>query len=187
MQMTICKGQLDNTMGLSWWLREVGGVKAVFHGGGTLGQISAFNLYPQRDFAVAIFSNSNAGGSVMLAASRDPVSEFLGVREPEPEHIPMSVEQLGEYAGRYIGQLGDVVLSVSGSDLMMQPESKGGFPTTTTPPTPNPPPTRIAFIGKDLLIGLDGPLKDSRAEFLRDANGAIVWMRGGGRLLTREK
>ena len=105
MQTTICKGQFDTTMGLSWWLREAGGVKAVFHGGGTLGQVSAFNLYPRHDFAFAIFTNSIAGGALILEVTKDPMAEFLGHREPEPQQIPMSVEQLGEYVGRYIGQL----------------------------------------------------------------------------------
>jgi hypothetical protein len=174
-------------MGLSWWLREAGGVKAVFHGGGTLGQISAFNLFPRHDFAFAIFINSMAGAALILEVTKDPIAEFLGYREPEPEQIPMSVEQLGEYAGRYVGQLDDVVLSVRDSDLMIQPESKGGFPTSTTPPMPNPPPSRVAFIGKDLLLALDPPLKDARAEFVRDDAGAIAWIRSGGRLHPREK
>jgi CubicO group peptidase (beta-lactamase class C family) len=187
MQTTICKGQLDNTMGLSWWLREVDGVKAVFHGGGTLGQVSAFNLNPQRDFAFAIFTNSGMGGLLMNAITKDAIPEFLGYREPVPEHIPMSVEQLSEFAGRYKGQLSDIVLSVSGSDLMMQQESKGGFPTTTSPPGPNPPPSHVAFIGKDLLEALDPPLKGARAEFLRDTSGSIIWMRIGGRLTSRQK
>jgi CubicO group peptidase (beta-lactamase class C family) len=187
MQTTICKGQLDYTMGLSWWLREVDGVKAVFHGGGTLGQISAFNLHPQRDFAFAIFTNSGMGGLLMNAITKDTMPEFLGYREPVLEHIPMSVEQLGEFAGRYVGQLSDIVLAVSGTDLMMQQESKGGFPTTTSPPGPNPPPCRIAFIGKDLLEALDPPLKGARAEFLRDPAGSIIWMRVGGRLTSRQK
>lgn len=185
MQTTICKGQFDFTMGLSWWLREAGGVKTVLHGGGTLGQISGFNLYPQRDFALAIFTNSTAGGALILEVTKDPMAEFLGYREPEPEQIAMSVEQLGEYAGRYTGQLDNVVLSVGENGLMMQQESKGGFPTTTSPPMPNPPPTRVAFIGKDLLIALDAPLKDSRAEFLRDDAGSIKWIRADGRLHPR--
>ncbi|HZC46817.1 MAG TPA: serine hydrolase domain-containing protein, partial [Candidatus Acidoferrum sp.] len=113
MQTTICKGQFDFTMGLSWWLQEVGGLKTVFHGGGTLGQISAFNLFPQHDFGFAIFTNSIAGGALILEATKDPLAEFLGYRNPEPQQIPMSLEQLGEYAGRYIGQLGDVILSLS--------------------------------------------------------------------------
>ncbi|MGH7924289.1 MAG: serine hydrolase domain-containing protein [Candidatus Binatus sp.] len=187
MKTTICKGQFDITMGLSWWLREVDGVKAVFHGGGTLGQISAFNLHPQRDFALAMFTNSNAGGALIYDATKDPMPEFLGYQEPKPEQVPMSAEQLGEYAGRYIGQLGDVILSVRENDLMMAQESKGGFPTSTTPPMPNPPPSRVAFIGKDLLVALDAPLKDTRAEFLRDDAGKILWMRTGGRLHPREK
>ena len=186
MQTTICKGQFDFTMGLSWWLREAGGVKAVQHGGGTFGQISAFNLYPQRDFAFAIFTNSAAGSALILDVTKEPMAEFLGYREPDPQPVPMSAEQLGEFAGRYIGQLADVILTARDHDLMMQQESKGGFPTTTSPPTPNAPPFRVGLIGKDLLIVLEGPMKDSRAEFLRDAAGNIVWIRAGGRLLSKE-
>src|SRR5215472_1405870 len=165
MQTTICKGQFDFTMGLAWWLREAGGVKTVLHGGGTFGQISAFNLYPQRDFAYAIFTNSLAGGALILDVTKEPMAEFLGYREPEPQQIPMSAQQLGEYAGRYIGQLGDFILSVKGNDLIFASESKGGFPTTTTPPEPNPPPARAAFIGKDLLMALEGPFKDRPLSF----------------------
>jgi CubicO group peptidase (beta-lactamase class C family) len=187
MQTTICKGQFDNTMGLSWWLGNLGWVKAVFHGGGTLGQLSAFNLYPEHDFAFAIFTNSNMGGALIAEVTSEPMAEFLGYRPPAPAQIAMSVDQLGEYAGRYLGQLGDVILSMRENDLMMAQESKGGFPTSTTPPMPNPPPSRVAFIGRDLLMALDAPLKDSRAEFLRDASGKVVWMRASGRLHPREK
>jgi CubicO group peptidase (beta-lactamase class C family) len=188
MQTTICKGQFDNTMGLSWWLMKVGGVKTVFHGGGTLGQISAFNLYPELDFAFAIFTNSTMGGALIREFTAEPIAELTGYRPPAPAQIPMTVEQLGEYAGRYIGQLDDAILYAGEGGLMMRNESKGGFPTRTTPPPKhNPPPTRVAFIGKDLLLALDGASKDTRAEFLRDATGEIIWMRVGGRLHPREK
>ncbi|HEV2170481.1 MAG TPA: serine hydrolase domain-containing protein [Candidatus Binatus sp.] len=187
MQTTICKGQFDFTMGLSWWLREAGGVKTVLHGGGTYGQISAFNLYPQRDFAYAIFTNAFAGGALILDVTKEPMAEFLGYRDPEPQHVAMSLDQFREYEGRYIGQLGDFILYAKDNDLMFRSESKGGFPTTTTPPEPNPPPTRVAFIAKDRLIALEGPLKDRQIEFLRDDRGALVWMRTGGRLLSLQK
>lgn len=186
MQTTICKGELDFTQGLSWRLSEGGGGKAVFHGGGTLGQISAFSLRIERDCAIAIFTNSNMGGALILDATKEPMAEFLGYREPDPQPLPMSPEQLAEYAGRYVGQLGDVILSVKENDLIVQSESKGGFPTTTSPPTPNPPPARASFIGKDLLLTLEGPAKDTRAEFLRDAAGKILWLRAGGRLHSRQ-
>lgn len=187
MQTTICKGQFDTTQGLSWMLREAGGVKAVFHGGGTLGQISVFNLYPQHDLALAIFTNSVMGAALVLDVSKEPMAEFLGYRDPEPTQIPMSAGQLAEYAGRYVGQLGDAILSMKENDLIFQSESKGGFPTTTAPPMPNPPPAKAAFIGKDLLLILEGPTKDLRAEFLRDPAGKLLWLRSGGRLHSRQK
>jgi CubicO group peptidase (beta-lactamase class C family) len=186
MQTTICKGPLDFTMGLAWWMREAGGIKTIQHGGGTYGQISAFNLFPQRDFALAVFTNSMAGAQLIPDVTKEPLAEFLGYREPDPQQIPMAVEQLGEYSGKYVGQLDDLVLYTKDNDLMIQQENKGGFPTTTTPTPPNPPPCRVAFIGKDLLLVLDGPTKDTRPEFLRDAQGKIVWVRAGGRLHSRQ-
>jgi CubicO group peptidase (beta-lactamase class C family) len=186
MQTTICRGQLDATQGLSWMLREAGGVKSVFHGGGTLGQISAFNLYPQHNLAFAIFTNSATGVALIQDVTREPMAEFLGYREPDPQPIPITAQQLGEYAGRYVGQLGDVVVSMQDNDLILQQESKGGFPTTTSPPTPNPPLARAAFIGKDLLMILEGPGKEQRTEFLRGGTDKIVWLRWGGRLLPKQ-
>jgi hypothetical protein len=79
-----------------------------------------------------------------------------------------------------------VVLSVKDDVLIVQSESKGGFPTTASPPTPNPPPALAALIGKDLLMILEGPGKDQRTEFLRDATGKILWLLWGGRLLPKQ-
>jgi hypothetical protein len=94
------KGQLDTTQGLSWILREAGGIKSVFHGGGTLGQISAFNLYPQHDLAFAIFTNSSARIALIQDLTKEPMAEFLGYREPDPQPIPMTAQEFAEYAGR---------------------------------------------------------------------------------------
>ena len=53
-----------------------------------------------------------------------------------------------------------------------------------TPPPQDPPPSRVAFTSDDQFTLLDGPLKDTRGEFLR-SNGAVKWLRVGGRVYRR--
>ena len=41
-------GMLDIKMGLAWMTRDIGGLRRVFHGGGTYGQLTAFTMTPAR-------------------------------------------------------------------------------------------------------------------------------------------
>ncbi len=99
----------------------------------------------------------------------------------------MTDEQLAAYAGNYTSAHWDAVLTVHDGYLMEQDTSKGGFPDKDSPPAPDDPPSRLAFIAPDRVIGLDAPMKEARSEFLRDDAGAIVWYRNGGRLLRRKE
>ena len=112
MQTTICKGQFDNTMGLSWWLVKVGGVKTVFHGGGTLGQISAFNLYPAARFRLGNFHQLDHGRRADTAKSpkiRWRSSSAIESRSPRKSRCPSSSS--ANTLGRYIGQLDDAFVT----------------------------------------------------------------------------
>src|SRR5262249_44546777 len=48
-----------DAVGITWMLRNYAGVRIVRHGGGTLGQLSAFQLVPERDFALTILTNAD--------------------------------------------------------------------------------------------------------------------------------
>jgi len=49
---------------------------------------------------------------------------------------------------------------------------------------PPRPPAPFAFYAKDRLMGL-GWVQGERAEFLRNADGAVEWIRVGGRVARR--
>jgi CubicO group peptidase (beta-lactamase class C family) len=186
MQTPAVPALLDTQMGLAWWIREPQGVRILSHGGGTLGQISNLMLIPRRNFAVSFLTNSGSGGLVMLDATTDAWSEYLGIREPEPTHIAMTAAQLREYAGRYTSVLDDIELTLAPDGaLVAQVTPKGGFPTRESPAGPKPPPTRVAFVGVDHAVTLDPPMKDQHAEFLRGDSGAIEWARVGARIHRR--
>jgi hypothetical protein len=111
---------------------------------------------------------------------------FLGLEQPEPQLLEVRAEQLAEYVGRYEMRTGAVELRLDGDTLVAQPLPKGGFPTKDSPPPPPSPPTRVAFIDRDQLVALDAPWTGGRAEFLRNPDGSIAWLRWGVRLAARD-
>jgi hypothetical protein len=178
-------GMLDIKMGLAWRTRDIGGIRRVFHGGGTYGQISAFTLTPARKFGLALTTNSTNGGLFILDVTKGLVAEFLGNDEPEPAEIPMTASQLPEFSGRYTQASGDIEIRTEEGKLMMQLHPKGGFPTKDTPPGPTPRPFRVGLIGEDRIAMVEPPIKDIQGEFIRNPDGSIAWLRWGFRIHAR--
>lgn len=168
---------LGRMHGLSWALRTVGGEKLVTHGGATKGQQAICVMVPAHDFALIVLTNSEDGSLLYEAAVEWALDHYLGLVEPQPEHLPATPGQLEGYAGLYEAQLQQLELSVVDGQLMAQSIPKGGFPDVSSPPGPKPPPSRLAVIGDDKVIALDPPLINQKMEFLRDADGKIIWLR----------
>jgi CubicO group peptidase (beta-lactamase class C family) len=176
-------GELDFKLGLAWQIQDIDGIRHVSHGGGTFGQISLFTMTPQRNFALALTTNSNSGGFLGHEVTKDVVARFLGNPQSEPEEIAMSEEQIAEYAGHYTATLDDIELLPDAGKLIAQEHPKGGFPTRDTVPDPTkPPPFRVGLIAPDRLAGMDPPYKDEQGEFLRNSDGSIAWLRFNGRI-----
>jgi CubicO group peptidase (beta-lactamase class C family) len=180
-------GMLDIKMGLAWMTTELGGVRRVYHGGGTFGQISAFAMTPTRKFALALNTNSSSGGLLGLEIGKGLVDKFLGIDDPEPAEIPMTPAQMSEYSGRYLAGMGDIDIKTDAGKLMLQPLPKGGFPTKGTPAGPQPPPFRIGLISEDRVAMVEPPVKEIQGEFLRNPDGSIAWLRWGHRIHGRSK
>jgi CubicO group peptidase (beta-lactamase class C family) len=178
---------LGTYVGITWMLRDVGGERLVRHGGATHGQLSAFIMVPARRFAITVLTNANRGGELHGEITRWALERYLGLAEPEPEFRDLPPEALREYAGYYTGALStsDVRLELREGGLVMHSILKGGFPYRDVAPPPAPPPVRVAICGDDTFVALDPPLKDARGEFLRRPDGAIQWLRFGGRIRAR--
>jgi hypothetical protein len=181
---TISAGD-DVSIGLAWFLRDIGGVRIVQHGGSTNGQESVLLLAPERKFALSILTNANAGARLVQETVRWVLREYLGVSEPVPVYEERSPGQLAEYVGRYAGPASALDLALDGGRLMLSIIVTGEFPVDELPPIP--PPAPLAFYGPDRVMVPDGPSKGARGEFLRGADGRIAWLRMGGRLLRRTR
>ncbi len=174
-------------LGITWMLRDLAGTRIVRHGGATLGQLSAFQFVPSRDFAITVLTNADHGDTLNNEIVAWAFEHYLGLTRPEDVHQLMTEGELAAYAGTYTSAHWDAVLTVRDGYLVEQDVPKGGFPDTDSPPGPTDPPSRLAFIGADRVLGLDAQMKGARSEFLRDDSGAIVWYRNGGRLLRRKE
>jgi CubicO group peptidase (beta-lactamase class C family) len=184
MQTPTMRADEGREMGLSWFLRDVDGVHIVQHGGGTNGQLSAFMFAPKREFALTILTNADRGSELNLEVTRWALHRYLGVMEPEPVHLEQTAEELAAYAGRYVAPLSDLDLVVRDSVLMLEMTfTDAGLGDK---PRPSPPPSRVAFYEADKFVALEGPMKDTKGEFLRRPDGDIAWLRLGGRIRKRE-
>jgi hypothetical protein len=149
----------------------------VLHGGATKGQLSAFQMVPTRGFAITVLTNAEEGGMLGDAVVARAMQHYLGLREPELAHIDLTPDELAAYEGRYEARLSHLELYVKKGQLMVRSIPQGGFPDKDSPASPTPPPSRLAFFGSDRVVALDEPLINTKAEFIRDKAGSIVWLR----------
>lgn len=175
----------DEAWGLTWGLNQVDGVQTVAHGGGTYGQITQLVLVPSRGFAVTVLTNADTGGQVTRAVVEQALALFLGIQTPHPQAQELPAAELAQYAGRYASNMSEIELGVLAGRLIVQVVPKGGFPTIDTPPPPAPPPATLGVIAPDRLMVLDGETAEAKLDVIRRGDGAIGWLRAGGRLLRR--
>ena len=173
-------------MGLGWFITPVGGHKIIGHNGGTNGQASDLKIVPEERFAIAVFTNSEAGGTLCNEIGEAALASYLGITisQPVPLHLPEGA--LLPYAGRYESAMVVREIMVRDGGLVLQTIYKGGFPTPDTPPPPPPPAAPAALYGEDRVVVLEGPMAGALGEFLRDAGGRIVWLRLSSRIHARQ-
>jgi CubicO group peptidase (beta-lactamase class C family) len=179
-------GSID-AMGLTWALRRIDDLWVARHGGGTNGQVSTLETVPERNFALAILTNSSRGGLLINDLTRSAFNLYLGIDDPEPEAMSISEEALRPYVGDYQNPMVDIELRLAEGELIISLSYKGGFPTKDTPPSPSPPPAPLAFYATDRVLVTEGPMKGGRGEFLRSPDGSIAWLRASGRLHARQE
>ena len=175
----VAAAPIFGSVGLTWGIDDVTGVRLVHHGGGTNGQVAHLSFAPDSQTVLAVLTNAQRGGEVVQAAL-DRVVDALGGRKPE--RISVILEP-AEYLGTYRSPLLDAELATTDGGLQLTITSRGGFPTEDSPPMPSPPPVTVEFFERDRLFIPDGPGAGTEAEFLRGPDGRIAWLRFGGRVM----
>jgi CubicO group peptidase (beta-lactamase class C family) len=172
----------DEEMGLGWHLRKVGGVMTAAHGG-TLGHILLLELVPERNLAFAILTNHADGWRLIQDVERtalrvlegmtlDPAQSIghRGLNETMPDAPLMKTPpDLTPYVGTYSRPptMTSHRVRAEGGQLMLDNSALG-------------------FYAVDRAIVTSGSGRGNPVEFIRDAAGAVRWVRVVGRVARRE-
>ena len=175
------KAATDDEMGLGWHLRKVNGVMTAAHGG-TLGHCLLLELVPERNLVMAILTNHGDGWRLIQDVERsalrilenmplDPAQSIghRGVNETMPD-VKLLAQQPdpAEYVGVYRKPpVGMNTVSVRDGQLVVDNNT-------------------IGFFAKDRAVMTSGNGRGNPLEFIRDANGAVRWIRVVGRIAKKE-
>ena len=184
------KQSTDDSIGIAWHLRRMGAIRTAAHGGTLGGHILLLEIVPERNFAIAILTNSNVGWRVIQDVEREALKSYLGAtyalnqgiaHRGLVETLP-SVQPLARqpdptpYVGTYLRPSNSVVVRADGGKVFVQERPNNGQPAAEMP---------ISFFGPDRAVVTDGPQRDQAIEFVRDAGGRVNWVRVVGRVAVR--
>lgn len=181
---------LGDAVGIGWFLRDVGDVRAFGHAGSANGQFAEVLIVPDKDFAVVTIANSGPDNG--LAFNRDIVQAGLesvaGVTERKAKVMRYKRGVADEYAGVYENEIMRATFINTGkaltAEFAIKPDVRANA-TTELPPDMPAAPVALLRGEQDHYIVTDGGLKGQRGYFSRDASGKITSVDMAGRVFTR--
>src|SRR4029078_4852671 len=131
----------DDDIGLAWHLRTVGSVRTAAHGGTLAVHILLLELVPERNFAIAILTNSQNGWRLIQDVERAALKSYTGATfamnqaiahrglvETLPRVQPLAKQpDLEPYVGRYLRPMNAVVVRADKGHLFVQVVPNNGI------------------------------------------------------------
>ena len=170
-------------VGLSWIMNRYAGKRVIGHTGGTNGQNAVLSLAPDSGVALGMMTNGSSGSKIHDRFNRAALQRFCGIDIPQPSPIASTVDELRQYEGVYKGTMREITLRLHGADLLADIRILSDLPSDRPPPEVAP--ATVARCGDDQLLVMDGEYEGARADFIRDANGEIQYLRFGSRINRR--
>jgi CubicO group peptidase (beta-lactamase class C family) len=180
---------LGDALGISWFLRDIDGVRTVGHGGSANGQFAEFLTVPERGFAVVALSNSGPDGiPCNQAVVRWALEAYLGVVDRDPEPLPYDETRANEVVGRYDIDVMSLLIATDETKLTLEarikPEIRASW-DGEMPPDYAPAAIGLLPGDTDEYIITEGGLKGQRGFFTRDENSTVVGVDLAGRMYSR--
>jgi CubicO group peptidase (beta-lactamase class C family) len=173
------KQATDDSIGIAWHMRHVGGIRTFSHGGTLSGHILLLEIVPERNFAIAILTNSNTGWRLIQDVEREALRSYLGATyavnqaiahrglvETLPSVQPGRQPDFAPYVGTYTRPSNPYVVHVENGKLYVDNRL-------------------VTFFGPDRVVVLDGPDAGQSIEFVRDSAGRVNWIRVVGRVAVK--
>jgi len=180
---------LGDGFGICWFLRDLGGLHAIGHGGSGNGQFAELLIVPERDFAVVSLANLGPDGYPFnQSVVRWALEHYLGVVEKAAEPQPYDEGRARQVAGRYEIDAMNLDIATDGGRLTLAVGIKPQLREASDEEMPpDYPAAEIGFLpgDGDEYIVTEGGLSGQRGYFSRDANGTITGVDLAGRLFSR--
>ena len=171
---------------VTWWQRRTAeGVPVFQHGGSWGGQNSDFFFIPDRGFAMTTLTNSTTGAKLIAEVARSggwALGHFVGLSNPPAVPKKLSPAELAPYEGHYKGW---VILPTGTPDKIEElaidlSAADGGLRVAGDLEL------ALAFYRDDFVLTTDPEGQVKRSDFVRAADGHVVWFRDGGRMFARQ-
>ncbi|MGB3330126.1 MAG: serine hydrolase domain-containing protein [Thermomicrobiales bacterium] len=183
-------GPPDRSFGQGWSMYEWPDLKVIEHTGGTIGFCAYLSVVPEQDYAIAIVTNSDTGGSAMQTIESWALKHYLNRERPVPAPIERSEAELDALTGTFVRHNGRFVVTRGGDALQVAPTAidertgeeseEDGFRLVPVGPQDRP-----------VFRIPEGPGLGSIVDFVHlpthdDPETDRLLMRMGGRLAARE-
>jgi len=177
-------------VGVNWMLRPTAeGVHVVEWDGDWPGQHAGFLFVPERDFALALLTNSTSGPALRADLFNDDwaLDRFAGLHNRPVVVRTRTPAQLAEYEGDYWAQVIDPPPGdVKETTISLRAEG-GRLHARVILGAAAPVEGDFAFYRDDHVVPVnsDGQPSLTPSDFVRDADGRVAWFRVLGRLHRR--
>jgi CubicO group peptidase (beta-lactamase class C family) len=185
------KQSTGDDMGIGWHLRPVAPLQVAAHGGTLAGHVLLLEIAPEHNFAIAMLTNAQNGWRLIQDVERAALAAYRGASftknqaiahrglvESLPSGEPLATQpDPAPYVGRYLRPANAVIVRAEAGRLYVQERPLTGDPRPEMP---------VAFFGPDRTVVIGGADRGQTVEFVRDAGGAIRWVRVVGRVAVRE-
>ena len=183
-------GTPGDWVGISWFLRDIDGVRVAAHDGSTNGQQSALEIIPERNFAVTVLTNSATGLQMNPELIKWAQETYLGLAEKEPPALVLDEAALLPFTGRYVSDTNIVDVSPSGDGgltlkLAYTPAALEMLRVISNEPPELPPGVTIRMTGDNQYTICDGQYKGMKGNFAR-TDGQITGINLIGRLAEKQ-
>lgn len=190
-------GSLGDAVGISWFIRDIGGARVVGHEGITNGQLASLQLVPERGFAVVVLTNARSGGQLHRRLVHDILNEYLGIRPDDPQPFSVTEAQIDSLSGRYASPQATITVAVDGGRLgatwrlraQALPERVRDALREANEASELPalPAVSIQPISAEEFLILDGPDRGMKGRLLQSEEGELTAIDFDGRLFFREE
>jgi CubicO group peptidase (beta-lactamase class C family) len=166
------------TWGLGWSLDTIGGVLIAEHNGATNGFTARLTTVPERNFAIAVLTNSDNGSMAHTKIAKAALDRALGLKAEKRAVIEVDASTLEKFTGTYKQDLATYELTVDNGGLHVDRRSTNPFSFEERALDP----FRFLPVDERTFIVEDGPSEGSLADFHYNPDGSIRFFRFGGRL-----